>query len=87
MAINWNKRNKSYKNKIQRGDLREICEIYRELRWLEQQKDLSFGEKHLLQQTEALLAEEISLVNQVNKEETCHQLRNCTTGKIVTKQL
>lgn len=75
ITINWNKRNKGYKNKIQRGNLQEICEIYRELRWLEQQKDLSFGEKNLLQQTEMLLAEEIALVNDTNKKEACNQLR------------
>ncbi len=85
VTINWNKRNKSYKTKIQRGDLAEISEIYRELRWLEQHKDLSFGEKNLLQQTEALLAEEISLVNEMKQEEAYNQLRTFTKG--ANKQL
>ena len=75
-ASNWNKRNKEYQNKIRRGDLIELSEIYRDLKHISQQKELSFGEKTLLQQTEMLLAEEISLVEQVVPEQAVSQLRS-----------
>src|SRR5581483_6897884 len=65
---NWNKRNKDYQGKLRGGNLLEICIIYRDLRHIEHSKELSFGEKNLLQQTETLLAEEISIVNNI---ETC----------------
>jgi CarD family transcriptional regulator len=74
-ASNWNKRNKDYQSKIRRGDLIELSEIYRDLKHISQQKELSFGEKNLLQQTETLLAEEISLIEQVEEEMAVTQLR------------
>lgn len=73
---NWNKRNKEYQGKLRTGDLWEICLIYRDLKTIEQKKELSFGEKHLLVVTEALLAEEIALVNNVQEENVAKQLRN-----------
>jgi CarD family transcriptional regulator len=75
-ASNWNKRNKEYQSKIRRGDLMELIEIYRDLKHISQQKELSFGEKSLLQQTEMLLAEEISLVEEVGEEKAISQLRS-----------
>src|SRR3989304_8982618 len=41
MIPNWNKRNKEYQGKIRSGKLRSICEIYRDLKHIEQQKELS----------------------------------------------
>lgn len=76
LSTNWNKRNKEYQGKIRTGDLLEICAIYRDLKRVECSKELSFGEKNLLQQTEALLAEEIALVNQVQEEAAVETLRS-----------
>lgn len=72
---NWNKRNKEYQLKLRTGSLKELSEIYRDLRFIETQKELSFGEKNLLQQTETLLVEEISLVQKSEHEKTTAQLR------------
>lgn len=76
MALNWNKRNKEYQGKIRSGRLQEICEIYRDLKSIEQQKELSFGEKNLLQQTEALLVEEIALACGMQQDAATSQLRS-----------
>lgn len=75
-ATNWNKRNKEYQGRIRTGDLCEICGIYRDLRALEGFKGLSFGEKSLLQQTEALLAEEIAIVYDIDVEKAIDLLRS-----------
>jgi CarD family transcriptional regulator len=75
-ASNWNKRNKEYQMKIRKGDLLELSEIYRDLKTIAQQKELSFGEKSLLQQTEMLIAEEISIVEQVGEEKILSLLRS-----------
>lgn len=74
-ASNWNKRNKEYQLKLRTGNLIDLSEIYRDLRHIATQKELSFGEKNLLHQTEALLVEEISLVQQLAQEKTIEQLR------------
>lgn len=74
-ASNWNKRNKEYQVKLRKGDLHELSEIYRDLKNIAHQKELSFGEKSLLQQTEALLVEEISIVERVGEEKAIELLR------------
>ena len=84
VALNWNKRNKEYLGKIRSGKLKEICEIYRDLKHIEKQKELSFGEKNLLQQTELLLAEEIALACDMQKESAMNKLR--TLAKQVHQQ-
>lgn len=76
----WNKRNKEYQVKLRAGGLRELSEIYRDLKFLGMHKELSFGEKNLLAQTEGLLAEEISLVEKMEHDRAIVYLRSlCAT--------
>jgi CarD family transcriptional regulator len=72
----WNKRSKQYQFKLRSGNIVEITKIYRDLQYASRQKGLSFGEKNLLTQTEALLAQEISLVKNVVEERAVEQLRS-----------
>ena len=72
----WNKRNKEYQIKLRTGGLRELSEIYRDLYSMGTQKELSFGEKNLLQQAELLLAEEISLVERLERDRAVQYLRS-----------
>lgn len=58
----WNRRNKEYQLKMQRGDIVEIAQVYRDLMMVSQQKELSFGEKKLLEIAEELLVQEMQLV-------------------------
>ena len=76
MASNWNKRNKDYQCKLRTGDLQEICKIYRDLKNMSVYKELSLGEKALLQQTEMLLAQEISLVQNMDEGKAVELLRS-----------
>lgn len=76
VASNWNKRNKEYQCKLRTGSLYEIGYVYRDLKFIATKKELSFGEKNLLQQTEALLAQEISIVKKVNEDKAVEQLRS-----------
>lgn len=86
-ASSWNKRNKEYQTKLRAGGLRELSEIYRDLRCIEMQKELSFGEKSLLSQIETLLAEEISLVKDVGQETALEQLRSLCSSQVKGAQL
>lgn len=74
-STNWNKRHKEYQLKMRTGSLWELSKIYRDLRFIETQKELSFGEKNLLQKAEALLVEEISLVQKLDHGKALEQLR------------
>ncbi len=71
----WNRRNKDYQTKIQSGNLFEIMKIYRDLMYIAQQKDLSFGERSVLQTTEDLLVQEIQIVKKTSKENIIQLLR------------
>ena len=75
-SSSWNKRSKQYQFKLRSGDLLEISKIYRDLQYISQHKELSFGERNLLQQTENLLAEEISLVKGLVEEKAIEHLRS-----------
>jgi len=75
-ASSWNKRNKKYQAALRSGNLIELSKIYRDLHHLSCAKELSFGERNLLLQTEALLAEEISMVESVVREDAIGQLRS-----------
>jgi CarD family transcriptional regulator len=79
-ASSWNKRSKQYQSKLRNGGLVELSEVYRDLKLMQTKKELSFGEKELLHRTEELLAEEISLVQNNNEQNTIAKLRSlCKT--------
>ncbi len=73
---NWNKRNKEYQTKISTGSLKDISEIYRDLKFISRVKELSFGEKTILLKAELLLAEEISAAQQVDEDNAIQKLRS-----------
>lgn len=75
VASSWHRRYKDCLNKMRTGEIEKITEIYRDLRFMEAHKELSFGEKALLQQTEYMLSEEISLVRKVDQALALEQLR------------
>jgi CarD family transcriptional regulator len=75
-SINWSKKNKGYQEKLRTGDLREICTIYRDLKYISLRKELSFGERNLLQTTEALLVEEISIVQNIAHDQAVQRVRS-----------
>ena len=75
VVSNWNKRNKDYQIKLRSGNVFEISKIYRDLKSISQYKELSFGERNLLNQTETLLAEEISVVKNLGEEKALEHLR------------
>ena len=68
-ASNWNRRNKEYQNKLRTGSLKDISEIYKDLKHIANHKELSFGEKNLLSKTELLLVEEIAAAEEAGRIE------------------
>ncbi|HJM68657.1 MAG TPA: CarD family transcriptional regulator [Candidatus Babeliales bacterium] len=78
-ASSWNKRNKSYQAELRTGDLKKIASIYRDLQHISVHKELSFGERNLLAQTEQLVSQEIALVTERRSEEVVFQMRSIFT--------
>lgn len=65
----WNRRYREYMEKIKTGSVFEVAEVYRDLLILKLEKDLSFGERKMLDTARALLVKEISLAKNVGEEQ------------------
>ena len=63
----WNRRYREYMEKIKTGSVFEIAEVLRDLFLLKVDKELSFGERKMLDTARNLLMKELSLAT--NKEE------------------
>ncbi|NDF14569.1 CarD family transcriptional regulator [bacterium] len=63
----WNRRYRDYMEKIKTGSIYEISEVLRDLFLLRHSKDLSFGERKMLDQAKALIVKEISIAKQIQE--------------------
>lgn len=57
----WNRRYREYMEKIKTGSIYEIAEVFRDLYLLKTEKELSFGEKKMLDTARGLLFRELEL--------------------------
>lgn len=73
----WNRRHREYLAKIKTGSLLEIADVLRSLFLLKHQKNLSFGEKKMLEQCKHLLVEEISLAGGQAEDEVSTEIESC----------
>ena len=64
----WNRRQREYMEKIKTGSIYEIAEVLRELYLLRLYKELSFGEKKVLDTARNLLVKELSLVQKTDEK-------------------
>ena len=56
----WNRRFRALNDKLQTGRLEDIAEVLRDLSNLRRDKDLSFGEKKMLEKAREMIVNEIS---------------------------
>ncbi len=70
----WNRRYREYMDKIKTGSVFEVAEVYRDLLILKIEKDLSFGERKMLDTARNLLVKEISLAKKVGEEQVEEEL-------------
>ena len=59
---NWNRRFREYSERLKRPDLNVVAEVLRELLLIGRSKELSFGERRLLEQAMSLVSGELSEV-------------------------
>jgi CarD family transcriptional regulator len=67
-AHNWNRRYKEYLDKIKSGSIYDVAEVFRDLFQLKLEKDLSFGERKLLDTVQNLLVQELSMAKAVDEK-------------------
>ena len=57
----WNKRYREYADKLKSGDIYEVASVLREIRLLQNGKELSLGERRIMDSALGLLIKEISI--------------------------
>lgn len=72
----WNRRYRDYMEKVKTGSLLEIADVLRSLFLLKNKKNLSFGEKKMLEQCRDLIVQEISIKNGSEKTEIKNQIES-----------
>lgn len=63
----WNRRFRAYTEMLKSGSPYEIAKVLRDMYRLKFDKDLSFGERRLLDQAKSLLLKELALAKQVKQ--------------------
>lgn len=64
----WNRRYREYMEKIRTGSLTEIATVLRDLCLLRSDKDLSYGERNMLENARGLLVQELALAKGETEE-------------------
>jgi CarD family transcriptional regulator len=64
----WNRRYREYMEKIKTGSVFEIAEVLRDLSVLRTTKELSFGERKMLETARGLLIKELALAKGVGED-------------------
>ncbi len=70
----WSRRQREYNEKIKSGDLFEVAEVLRDLYIIRGDKDLSYGEKKVLEQAQKLLVKEIALAEGAQEDSIYEKL-------------
>ena len=70
----WNRRFREYSQKIKSGSLFEIAQVLRDLAVLSGDKELSFGEKKMLDLAQGLLVSEVAIARSRSHEKVMVEL-------------
>ena len=73
-AQTWNRRYRDYMDKIKTGSVFEVAVVLRDLLLLKGDKDLSYGERKMMDTAKALLVRELSLARKVDEKKVEKQI-------------
>ena len=71
----WNRRYREYTEKIKTGSVLEIAEVLRDLFMLKGDKELSFGERKMLDTARNLLVKELAIAKSNTEENIMEELK------------
>ena len=75
----WNKRYREYTDKIRTGCVMEVATVLRDLYTLKTDKELSFGERRMLDTAKNLLVKELSIAKNITEDKVAAELDNIMT--------
>ena len=70
----WSRRQREYNDKLKTGDLIEVAEVLRDLYQISYEKELSYGEKKVLEQARKLLVTEVALAEGAKEDQVVKRL-------------
>ena len=73
-AQTWNRRYRDYMEKIKTGSVFEVAVVLRDLFLLKEDKELSYGERKMLDTAKSLLVKELSLAKHTEEEQVEQQI-------------
>lgn len=74
-STTWNRRYREYMDKIKTGSVFEIAEVLRDLYLLRSDKDLSFGERKMLDTARSLLIKELAIAKACDEQDVEDDLK------------
>lgn len=72
----WNRRYRSYIDKIKTGSVFDVAEVLRDLYLLREEKALSFGERKMMDMAKRLLVQELCVAKQVREADVEEELES-----------
>lgn len=72
----WNRRYREYMEKIKTGSIFEVAAVLRDLFLLSADKDLSYGERKMLDTAKSLLVRELSIAQDVGEDKISRKIEN-----------
>lgn len=73
-AQTWNRRYRDYMEKIKTGSVFEVAAVLRDLYLLSDDKELSYGERKMMDTAKSLLVKEISLARQEDENNVAQEV-------------
>lgn len=70
----WNRRYREYMDKIKTGSIYEIAEVLRDLMLLRYEKELSFGERKMLDTARCLIIKELAIAQDTAEEDVAEEI-------------
>ena len=75
-AVTWSRQFRDYRDKIKGGSIFEVAEVLRDLLQLQREKELSFGERKMLDSARSLLVHELAAAQKTNTESIEAELKH-----------
>ncbi len=72
----WSRRQRGYNEKIKSGDLFEVAEVLRDLYQIKESKELSYGEKKVLELARKLLVKEVALAAGTEEQQVVERVES-----------
>lgn len=76
----WNRRYREYMEKVKTGCVMEVAKVFRDLYLLKADKELSFGERRMLDTARNLLVKELSVARKLTEEKIEAEIHKIMTA-------